>query len=85
MNSWLSPKILIAVAIAIVGALVAGQLPGTVERVMVVGVSMLIALFVAADPHDSDSSSGESRKDPNSIDPQSITSHPQLQSFIDAS
>lgn len=85
MNSWLSPRILIALALALAGALIAGQLIGTAERVMVVLVSMLVALFIVADPHDPDGFPTERRFPNDNIDPSSITSHPQLQSFIDAS
>ena len=85
MNSWLSPRILIALALALGGALIAGQMTGSAERVMVVLVSMLVALFVAADPHDPDGVPAEQPFKPDNIDPSSITSHPQLQSFIDAS
>lgn len=84
MNSWLSPRILIALVLALVGAVIAGQMPGQVERIVVVLISMLVALFVAADPHDPESAPLE-EKTPTGIDPSSITSHPQLQSFIDAS
>ncbi|MEP7350338.1 MAG: ATP-binding protein [Sphingorhabdus sp.] len=84
MNSWFSPRILTAVALAAGGALIAGQMPGPVERVMVVLVSMLVALFIAADPHDPSILIPETK--PTQIDePQSITRHPHLQSFIDAS
>jgi two-component system phosphate regulon sensor histidine kinase PhoR len=85
VNSWLSPKILVAIAIAVVGALIAGQLAGNVERILVVVVSMLMALFVAADPHEPDMASVQSVRPGIAIDPGAITSHPQLQSFIDAS
>ncbi len=85
MNSWLSLRILIALALALGGALIAGQMTGSAERVMVVLVSMLVALFIAADPHDPDSAPAEQRFRSDNIDPSSITSHPQLQSFIDAS
>ena len=56
------------------------------ERIMVVMVSMLVGLFIAADPHDPVSepaSSGLVKAEP--ADGGSITNHPQLQSFIDAS
>ena len=49
-------------------------------------VSMLVGLFIAADPHDPVSepaSSGLVKAEP--ADGGSITNHPQLQSFIDAS
>jgi two-component system, OmpR family, phosphate regulon sensor histidine kinase PhoR len=85
VNSWLSPKILISLGIALVGALIAGQLAGNVERILVVMVSMLVALFIAADPHDPESASPALPVPEAAIDPQAITSHPQLQSFIDAS
>jgi two-component system, OmpR family, phosphate regulon sensor histidine kinase PhoR len=85
VNSWLSPRILIALALALGGALIAGQMTGSAERVMVVLVSMLVALFIAADPHDPDGAPAEQRFQSDNIDPSSITSHPQLQSFIDAS
>ena len=86
MNSWLSPRILVALVISVVGAIIAGQLPGVFERIMVVMVSMLVGLFIAADPHDPVSepaSSGLVKAEP--ADGGSITNHPQLQSFIDAS
>jgi two-component system, OmpR family, phosphate regulon sensor histidine kinase PhoR len=83
VNSWLSPKILIAIALAIGGALIAGQLAGNVERILVVLVSMLVALFIAADPHEPDTVTPAPAV--NAIDPDAITSHPQLQHFIDAS
>jgi two-component system, OmpR family, phosphate regulon sensor histidine kinase PhoR len=85
VNSWLSPKILFAITIAVVGALIAGQLAGNVERIFVVLVSMLGALFVAADPHDPETAAAEPASNSAAIDPGAITSHPQLQSFIDAS
>jgi two-component system, OmpR family, phosphate regulon sensor histidine kinase PhoR len=85
VNSWLSPKILIAIALAIGGSLIAGQLAGSVERVLVVLVSMLVALFVAADPHEPEAEGVSPVRDSGQIDPGAITSHPQLQSFIDAS
>ena len=85
MNSWLSPKILLAIVLAVVGAMIAGQLAGNVERIMVVLVSMLVALFVAADPHEPDTAAGLRIPATHAIDPAAITSHPQLQSFIDAS
>ena len=86
MNSWLSPRILVALVISVVGAIIAGELPGVFERIMVVMVSMLVGLFIAADPHDPVSepaSSGLVKAEP--ADGGSITNHPQLQSFIDAS
>ena len=87
MNSWLSPRILVAFALAFVGAMFAGQMAGSAERVLVVFVSMLIALFVAADPHDHEDAPAEAVK-PNvaeGMDMTAITSHPQLQAFIDSS
>ncbi len=75
-----------AVALAVIGAIIAGQMPGPVERVMVVLISMLGGLFVAADPHDPVSVRGDNvpdGKDTPIAAP--ITVHPQLQSFIDAS
>ena len=85
MNSWLSPRVVFAIALALGGAIIAGQMPGPVERTLVVLVSMLAALFVAADPHDPESTAPGETSDTSQIDPASITSHPQLQSFIDAS
>lgn len=71
--------------LALVGALIAGQMTGTAERVMVVLVSMLVALFVAADPHDPRSEAPEPSPDRALADGTAITAHPQLQSFLDAS
>jgi two-component system phosphate regulon sensor histidine kinase PhoR len=85
MNSWLSPRILIALALAFVGAVIAGQMPGMIERIMVVMVSMLVALFIAADPHDPSGADTDDATSGNDAEPQPITIHPQLQSFIDAS
>lgn len=87
MNSWLSPRILIAFALAFVGAIFAGQMQGSAERVLVVFVSMMIALFIAADPHDQEDSPADVAKSDaaDSMDVSAISSHPQLQGFIDAS
>ena len=85
MNSWLSPRVLIALALALAGAMFAGQIIGQVERVLVVLVSMLVALFVAVDPHDAESMPTGRNTDKGEIDLQSISLHPQLQAFIDAS
>jgi two-component system, OmpR family, phosphate regulon sensor histidine kinase PhoR len=81
----MSPRILFAIALALGGAIVAGQMPGPVERTLVVMVSMLAALFVVADPHEPQGAPLTEKTDADQIDPLSITSHPQLQSFIDAS
>jgi two-component system, OmpR family, phosphate regulon sensor histidine kinase PhoR len=85
VNSWLSPRILIALALTLAGAVFAGLMAGTVERILIVLVSMLVALFIAADPHDPDGVAPEQTAEPENIDSQSITSHPQLQAFMDAS
>lgn len=85
VNTWLSPKILVAVVLALGGAVIAGQLAGNVERILVVLVSMLVALFVAADPHEPEAPGAQLMRGSSTIDPGAITSHPQLQSFIDAS
>ncbi len=85
VNTWLSPKILVAVVLALGGAVIAGQLAGNVERILVVLVSMLVALFVAADPHEPEAPGAQLMRGSSTIDPDAITSHPQLQSFIDAS
>ena len=85
MNSWLSPRIVVAVALAVVGAVIAGQMPGQVERVIVVLISMLVALFIAADPHDPDSLQGTADKSDEPPPTTQITVHPQLQTFMDAS
>lgn len=52
---------------------------------MVVLVSMLVALFVAADPHDPQSEVPEPSVSPALVNGAAITAHPQLQSFLDAS
>ncbi len=85
MNSWLSARILIALALAFTGAVIAGQMPGMIERIMVVMVSMLVALFIAADPHDPSGADVDDATSGNKAEPEPITIHPQLQSFIDAS
>ena len=87
MNSWFSPRVIFAFGLAFVGAVFAGQMLGVAERILVVFVSMLIALFVVAEGHDHDEAVIDtSRVDgPSAIDAASITSHPQLQAFIDAS
>ena len=86
VNSWLSPRIIFAFALAFVGAMFAAQMEGTAERVLVIFVSMLVALFVVADPHDREETPAEPAiSDGNSLDVTAITSHPQLQAFIDAS
>ena len=87
VNSWLSPRILIALILSVTGAIIAGQMPGMFERIMVVAVSMLVALFVAADPHDPQSESAPVADNAAAAADErgDITGHPQLQSFIDAS
>jgi two-component system phosphate regulon sensor histidine kinase PhoR len=85
--SWLSPRILIAFAFAFVGAVFAGQMAGAAERILVVFVSMLIALFVAANPDDHDDAPSDvlNASTDNTQQMPALSSHPQLQSFIDAS
>jgi two-component system phosphate regulon sensor histidine kinase PhoR len=87
VNSWFSPRILFAFGLALVGAVFAGQMLGAAERTLVVFVSMLIALFVVAEGQDHDEAVIDTPRDdePLAIDAASITSHPQLQAFIDAS
>jgi two-component system phosphate regulon sensor histidine kinase PhoR len=87
VNSWFSPRVLFAFGLAFVGAVFAGQMLGVAERILVVFVSMLIALFVVAEGHDHDAADIDTPRDeePPAIDAASITSHPQLQAFIDAS
>jgi two-component system, OmpR family, phosphate regulon sensor histidine kinase PhoR len=85
VNSWLAPRILFALLLAFIGALIAGQMAGTAERVMVVLVSMLVALFVAADPHDPHIEVPEATAGREPSDDFPITAHPQLQAFLDAS
>lgn len=87
MNSWFSPRVIFAFGLAFVGAVIAGQMLGVAERILVVFVSMLIALFVVAEGHDHDEAVIDTPRvdGPSAIDAASITSHPQLQAFIDAS
>lgn len=87
MNSWFSPRVIFAFGLAFVGAVFAGQMIGAAERILVVFVSMLIALFVVAEGQDHDEAVIDTPRDdePRAIDAASITSHPQLQAFIDAS
>lgn len=85
MNSWLSPRFLIALIVAVGGAIVAGQMAGPLERIIIVLISMLVALFIAADPHDPESEAGTQSDATKNIDPTTIAAHPQLQPFIDAS
>ena len=86
MNSWLSPRIIVAFALALVGAIFADQMTGSAERILVIFVSMLIALFIVADPHDREDVPQEAVK-PTASDTEvpAISSHPQLQAFIDSS
>ena len=69
------------------GAVFAGQMLGVAERILVVFVSMLIALFVVAEGQDHDEAVVDTPREggPRAIDAASITSNPQLQAFIDAS
>ena len=78
---------LFAFGLAFVGAVFAGQMLGIAERILIVFVSMLIALFVVAEGHDQDEAVIDTPRsdEPPAIDAASITSHPQLQAFIDAS
>jgi two-component system, OmpR family, phosphate regulon sensor histidine kinase PhoR len=77
---------IVAFALAFVGAIFADQMAGSAERILVTLVSMLIALFVAADPHDREEAPQENAK-PTATDTEvlAISSHPQLQAFIDSS
>ena len=86
VNSWLSPRIIVAFALALVGAIFADQMTGSAERILVIFVSMLIALFIVADPHDREDVPQEAVK-PTASDTEvpAISSHPQLQAFIDSS
>jgi two-component system phosphate regulon sensor histidine kinase PhoR len=86
VNSWMSPRMIVAFALALVGAMFADQMAGSAERVLVILVSMLIALFIAADPHDREDAPQENDK-PTATDTEvlAISSHPQLQAFIDSS
>jgi two-component system, OmpR family, phosphate regulon sensor histidine kinase PhoR len=86
VNSWLSPRMIVAFALAFVGAIFADQMAGSAERILVTLVSMLIALFAAADPHDREEAPQENAK-PTATDTEvlAISSHPQLQAFIDSS
>lgn len=87
MNISLSPRVLVAFLLAFVGAVIAGQIDGAAERILVVFVSMMIALFIATDPHDQAEAQADiiPPRTANKIDMSAITSHPQLQAFIDAS
>jgi two-component system phosphate regulon sensor histidine kinase PhoR len=87
LNSWFSPRVIFAFGLAFVGAVFAGQMIGVAERILIVLVSMLIALFVVAEGHDHDEAAVDTPRsdEPRAIDAASITSHPQLQAFIDAS
>jgi len=87
VNSWFSPRVFFAFGLAFVGAVFAGQMIGAAERILVVFVSMLIALFVVAEGQDHDDAVIDTPRpdEPLVIDAASITSHPQLQAFIDAS
>ena len=87
MNSWFSPRVLFAFGLAFVGAVFAGQMLGVAERILIVFVSMLIALFVVAEGQGHDEAVIDTPRsdEPLIIDAASITSHPQLQAFIDAS
>ncbi len=78
---------LFAFGLAFVGAVFAGQMLGVAERILIVFVSMLIALFVVAEGQDHDEAAVDTLREggPLAIDAASITSHPQLQAFIDAS
>lgn len=88
MNSWFSPRMLLALALALVGALVAGEMAGFAERAVVVFVSMLVALFIVADPYSEDDEATRDSDLPRAsagAPIAAISSHPQLQAFIDAS
>ena len=86
MNSWLSPRIIVAFALAFVGAVFADQMTGSAERILVIFVSMLIALFIVADPHDREDVPQEAVKwAASDTEVPAISSHPQLQAFIDSS
>jgi two-component system phosphate regulon sensor histidine kinase PhoR len=59
---------------------------GSAERILVIFVSMLIALFIVADPHDREDVPQEAVKwAASDTEVPAISSHPQLQAFIDSS
>jgi two-component system phosphate regulon sensor histidine kinase PhoR len=72
--------------LAFVGAVFADQMTGSAERILVIFVSMLIALFIVADPHDREDVPQEAVKwAASDTEVLAISSHPQLQAFIDSS
>jgi two-component system, OmpR family, phosphate regulon sensor histidine kinase PhoR len=82
---WQTPRFLFALAIGIGGAITSALLDGPFERIIVVAVSVLVALFVATDPHQNEDANAPVEAEIERIDPNAITSHPRLQAFIDAS
>jgi len=77
---------IVAFALAFVGAIFADQMAGSAERILVTLVSMLIALFIAADPHEREEAPQEAAQlTEMDTDVLTISSHPQLQAFIDSS
>lgn len=80
LRSLLSVKTLYALIIICIGAYVAGQLNFVGERMTVMIVSSLIALFIAVDfeeRHD-----GDQRQHVNEIS-SNLSDHPQFQAFLD--
>lgn len=85
MNQWHPARILFAFVLAIGGSLVAGQLDGMFERMIVVVVTVMLSLFVMV-AHDLDAANtGTGAPDAPPPDGFPITEHSQFQDFLDAS
>ncbi len=82
LQKLLTAKTLFAVLLICGGALAAGQLNGNIERVTVMVVTAMMALFVATGGGDEDEPSANAAVAGGV--PTKLTDHPQFQSLLDA-
>jgi two-component system, OmpR family, phosphate regulon sensor histidine kinase PhoR len=81
LRNLLSAKTALAFLIVCGGAYVAGQMPGIPERMTVMAVTSLIALFIAADFEDRNDEIKDYSSKTISV---KLTEHPLFQDFLDA-
>lgn len=85
MNPFRSPRLALALLIALGGSLIASQMDGIVERTLVIVVTVMIALFIGIE-HDLDNRYViRERDEEQAIFDGPITAHRQFQPFLEAS
>jgi two-component system, OmpR family, phosphate regulon sensor histidine kinase PhoR len=84
LRKLLTANTLFALILICIGALAAGQLYGNVERVTVMIVTAMMALFVATGGGDEDEPSSKAKAEAAGGVPAKLTDDPQFQSLLDA-